>query len=137
MAFGEFDRKRNAPMSEINIIPLVDVMLVLLVIFIITAPVMTHAVKVELPKLSSVPEEQKPDFISVSITSDGNLFSDDKPVTMNQLVAQMKSLAARNDRASVHLRADKQSRYERIAEVMVSARDAGVGNIGFVMLPAK
>ncbi|HTO41347.1 MAG TPA: biopolymer transporter ExbD [Rhizomicrobium sp.] len=137
MAFGEFDRKRNAPMSEINIIPLVDVMLVLLVIFIITAPVMTHAVKVELPKLSSVPEEQKPDSISVSITNDGRLFSDDKPVTMNQLVAQMKSLAARDDRASVHLRADKQSRYERIAEIMVSARDAGVSNIGFVMLPTK
>lgn len=137
MAFGEFDRKRNAPMSEINIIPLVDVMLVLLVIFIITAPVMTHAVKVDLPKLSSVPEEQKPDSISVSITNDGNLFSNDKPVTMNQLVAQMKSLAARDDRASVHLRADKQSRYERIAEIMVSARDAGVSNIGFVMLPAK
>lgn len=137
MAFGEFDRKRNAPMSEINIIPLVDVMLVLLVIFIITAPVMTHAVKVALPKLSSVPEEQKPKYITVSITDDGKLFSNDRPVSMAELVTQMKDLAARDDRASVHLRADRQSKYERIAEVMVSARDAGVGNIGFVMVPAK
>jgi biopolymer transport protein ExbD len=137
MAFGEFDRKRNAPMSEINMIPLVDVMLVLLVIFIITAPVMTHAVKIDLPRLSSTQEEQKPDILSVSVTADGQVFSNDQPVTLAELDLQLKDFAARSDKASVHLRADRGSRYEKIAEIMVAAREAGISDIGFVMLPEK
>jgi len=136
MAFGGF-RQGNAPapMAEINMIPLIDVMLVLLVIFIITAPLLTHAVKLDLPQASSRPNLTKPEHIALSIDAQGALHWNGERVERRALRERLAAAAARRPQPEIHLHADRAARYQPIAEAMADAANAGVARIGFVSEP--
>jgi biopolymer transport protein ExbD len=123
-------------MSEINVVPLVDVMLVLLVIFIITAPLLTNAVKIDLPKASSNPNITKPDHIEFGIREDGSLFWNGEEVTLESLPARFAEEAKKQPQPELHLRADRLARYEQVAQVMSGAAKAGILRIGFVTDPS-
>ena len=137
MAFGGFDQRGNTPpMSEINTTPLVDVMLVLLVIFIITAPLLTHTVKLDLPTAQSPASPQKPETVTLSIDAAGALYWNDERVEdMPRLSQRFAQAASRQPQPELHLRADRETRYQRIAEVMAGAQKAGIAKIGFVTDP--
>ena len=137
MAFGSFDRGgQNAPMAEINMIPLIDVMLVLLVIFIITAPLLTHAVKIDLPKASSQPNITKPENVQLAIDRDGVVYWNGEVVDEAGWRARMQAAAAQQKpQPELHLRADKTTPYQAVAEVMADAAKAGMTRIGFVSDP--
>ena len=136
MAFGGFSREGNAaPMAEINMIPLIDVMLVLLVIFIITAPLLTHAVKVDLPKASSSPNLTKPDNIQLAVDADGWIFWNGERLERSDARARMAAAAALKPRPELHIRADGSVAYRKVAEVMSDAAKAGLTRIGFVTSP--
>ena len=136
MAFGGFDSKQDsAPMADINMTPLIDVMLVLLVIFIITAPLFTHAIRLDLPKVSSAPARQTPQTITLSIDDGGRLFWDGKPLTLAALRAQLMAAGKMPQPPDIHLRAARATRYDIIAQVMAAAQAAGLERIGFVTEP--
>jgi biopolymer transport protein ExbD len=133
MAFGGFsDNKHSAPMADINVTPMVDVMLVLLVIFIITAPLFTHAVKIELPNAQSAPAPEKPETISIAINGEGTLFWNNEAVSRGDLDQKLKGAAQRQPQPELQLHADKSTRYEIIAQVMASAQTSGLTKMGFV-----
>jgi len=133
MAFGGFNNdKQNAPMADINVTPMVDVMLVLLVIFIITAPLFTHAIKLDLPSAQSAAAPQKPETISLSIDGEGRIFWNNDPVGQQDLGARLAQAAQQNPQPELQLRADKSTRYEIIAQVMSAAQTNGMTKIGFV-----
>ena len=136
MAFGGFnDNSHQVPMAEINVTPMVDVMLVLLVIFIITAPLFTHAVKLELPTASSAPAPEKPESITLSINAEGKLFWNNAAVSLDELGTRFATAAQKNPQPELQLRADKSTRYEVIAQVMSAAQTNGMTKIGFVTNP--
>lgn len=136
MSFGSFESSaRKEPMAEINTTPLVDVMLVLLIIFIITAPLLTHAVKIELPEASSQPNPDKPDIVTLGIDGHGSLYWNDQPVNEDELEAKLMSAADQKPQPELHLRADKTTVYERLAKVMSTAQNAGIERMGFVTVP--
>ncbi|AMP07114.1 ExbD/TolR family protein [Collimonas pratensis] len=138
MAFGGFnDNQNQAPMADINITPMVDVMLVLLVIFIITAPLFTHAIKVDLPSAQSAPAPEKPETISLSIDRGGKMFWNNDPVSESELADRIVASAQRQPQPELQLRADKDTRYEILAQVMSLAQNNGLAKIGFVTVPAK
>ena len=138
MAFGGFNKgSESAPMAEINMIPLIDVMLALLVIFIITAPLLTHAVKIDLPKASSQPNLTKPDNIALSINGAGELFWNGEPIDKSGLKQRFAASARLDPRPELHLRADKTTQYQTVAEVMAEAAKAGLTRIGFVSDPSE
>jgi biopolymer transport protein ExbD len=137
MAFGGFERSgESAPMSEINMIPLIDVMLVLLVIFIITAPLLTHAVKIDLPKASSAGNNTRPENIQLGIKASGEVYWNGEPVAPTALEQRMAAAAQVDPQPEVHLRADRTTAYETVAEVMAAAARAGLTRIGFITEPA-
>ncbi len=137
MAFGRLERSpRTAPMSEINMTPLIDVMLVLLVIFMITAPLMTSSLKLELPRSDAARPGETPLFISISIDATGQLYVDTEPVDATQLNARLLDAARRNPQTELQLRADRAVPYGRVAELIGSAHKAGLVRIGFVTEPA-
>ena len=138
MPFGGFERHGgpSQPMSEINVTPLVDVMLVLLVIFIITAPLLSYAIKLDLPNDPAPAAEAAPSTIKLSIDADGKVFVDTEAISDDQLRARFGVAAKTSPVPEVHLRADKATRYERIAFVMSSAQQAGLTKIGFITEPA-
>jgi biopolymer transport protein ExbD len=123
-------------MAEINMIPLIDVMLVLLVIFIITAPLLTHAVKIELPKASSRPNITKPQNIQLGIRAGGDVYWNGETVDKATLSARMEAAATLDPQPDVHLRADGATEYRLVAEVLAAAARAGLVKIGFVTEPA-
>ncbi len=125
----------NAPMSEINTTPLVDVMLVLLVIFIITAPLMTHAVRIDLPKASSQLLNEKPEVISISIDHSGKIYWNEMAINPADAKTKLEAAAKRNPQPEVHIRADKDTRYHVLAEIMANAQTAGITKLGFVSEP--
>ena len=136
MAFGGFnDNNHQAPMAEINVTPMVDVMLVLLVIFIITAPLFTHAVKLELPTAASAPAPEKPESITLSINAEGKLFWNNAAVSFDELGTRFATAAQKKPQPELQLRADKSTRYEVIAQVMSAAQTNGMTKIGFVTNP--
>lgn len=136
MAFGGFnDNSHQAPMAEINVTPMVDVMLVLLVIFIITAPLFTHAVKLELPTAASAPAPDKPESITLSINAEGKLFWNNAAVGLDELGTRFATAAQKKPQPELQLRADKSTRYEVIAQVMSAAQTNGMTKIGFVTNP--
>ena len=136
MAFGGFGNGgAQAPMSEINTTPLVDVMLVLLIIFMITAPLLTHAVKIDLPTATNAPNEAPPDTITLSLDAEGALYWNDTPLPREMLPARLDAMATQQPQPELHLRADKGTRYEAIAEIMAAARQAGINKLGFVTAP--
>ena len=138
MAFGGFSRgSTSTPMAEINMIPLIDVMLVLLVIFIITAPLLTHAVKLDLPKASSEPNLTRPEHIALSIQADGALYWNGQRVDRRALRERLAAASRQNPQPEIHLRADRATQYQPIAEVMADSAHAGIGRIGFVSEPEQ
>lgn len=133
MAFGGFnDNHRQTPMSDINVTPMVDVMLVLLVIFIITAPLFTHAIKLDLPNAQAAAAPEKPQTITLSINAAGAIYWNNSPVEQRDLEARMAAAARQTPQPELHLRADKSTRYETIAQVMSAAQTNGLTKIGFV-----
>lgn len=136
MAFGGFNESNHqAPMADINVTPMVDVMLVLLVIFIITAPLFTHAIKLDLPNAPSQAAPEKPETITLAINADGKLFWNNAPVTQDELTTRFSTASQKKPQPELHLRADKSTRYETIAQVMASAQGNGMTKIGFVTEP--
>ncbi len=132
MAFGGLDGGQNRPMADINTTPLVDVMLVLLIIFIITAPLMTKALKVDLPKANAEALQPKPDAIVLSINDQGALFWDQEAVSDEEALARMKAAAIKDEQPPVHLSADKTLSYQRLTEVLALLKQAGLSKVGFV-----
>ncbi len=138
MAMGSFNAQNHqAPTAEINMTPLVDVMLVLLIIFIITAPLMTHSVKVELPRASSTPTPEKPMTLQVAINADNAVFVGSEAVGRSALEQKFRDAVAQDANVEMHLKADKATRYESVAETMSAARRAGLTKIGFVTQPGN
>jgi biopolymer transport protein ExbD len=136
MAFGGLDKKNGgAPMAEINMTPLIDVMLVLLVIFIITAPLFTHAIRLDLPKVASQPARETPQTITLSIDDAGKLYWNDQPVSFGQMRARFADSAKAAQKPELHLRASSATHYDVIAQVMGAAQQAGLERIGFVTQP--
>ncbi|RWA54804.1 biopolymer transporter ExbD [Cupriavidus sp. UYMSc13B] len=135
MAFGTLDGDDDEVMSEINMTPLVDVMLVLLIIFIITIPVINHAVKIDLPRASNTPNDPKPQSINVSIDASGKVFWNQVEVDQATLESNIALAAQQQPQPELHLRADREVRYERVAEVMAAAQHGGLGKIGFITEP--
>ncbi|MFN5445454.1 MAG: ExbD/TolR family protein [bacterium] len=136
MAFGGFnDNNQPGPMADINVTPMVDVMLVLLVIFIITAPLFTHAIKLELPNAQSQPAPEKPETITLAINGEGKLFWNNAAITREDLTARIAVASEKKPQPELQLRADKSTRYEIIAQVMAAAQNGGMTKIGFVTDP--
>ncbi|MCL2829941.1 MAG: biopolymer transporter ExbD [Betaproteobacteria bacterium] len=137
MAFGSFDNKPGTtPMAEINMVPLIDVMLVLLVIFIVTAPLLTHAVKLELPRAEAHPD-QNPNKVDFAIDATGALFWDGVPVDRPEAQQRFAQAARQNPQPEIHLRADKSAAYRFVAETLADASRAGLSKVGFVSLPEQ
>ena len=136
MSFGSFNsQQQHSVKAEINVVPLVDVMLVLLVIFIITAPLLTHSVKIDLPKASSNPNITKPDHVELAIREDGSLFWNGELVPKASLPARFAIEAKKDPQPEVHIKADKLTHYENVAIVMSDAAKTGLVKIGFVTDP--
>ena len=157
MAFGGLEKKQTAaPMAEINMTPLIDVMLVLLVIFIITAPLFTHAIRLDLPKVAAAPSRETPQTISLSIDAAGKLYWNGAPITLEQMRARFAQAATASTASTaaaastattaadetttagqpeIHLHAERNTRYEVIAQVMGAAQQVGLERIGFVTDP--
>jgi biopolymer transport protein ExbD len=137
MAFGGFDSGGDQkPMAEINMVPLIDVMLVLLVIFIITAPLLTHSVKIDLPKASSNPNITKPEHVQIGIRQDGRVFWNGVQAEKADLQQRMSQAATLDPQPEIHIRADRLVHYENVAQVMSMAGKAGLKRIGFVTDPS-
>jgi biopolymer transport protein ExbD len=137
MAFGAFSKGgEGAPMAEINMVPLIDVMLALLVIFIITAPLLTHAVKIDLPKASSQPNITQPENIQLGIKTSGEIYWNGQAVDKAALASRMVAAAKLDPQPEIHLRADRTTEYQKVAEVMAAAAKAGLVKIGFVTDPS-
>ena len=134
MAFGSQDDSDEV-MNEINMTPVVDVMLVLLIIIIITVPVMKHAVNVDLPRASSQREDAKPETVRLSVQADGTYYWNDAQVTDEALPGLLRAEAAKNPQPDLHIRGDKAVRYERVAQAMAAAQQAGLRKIGFITEP--
>ena len=134
MAFGTQDNSDEV-MNEINMTPLVDIMLVLLVIFIITIPVMQHAVHVELPRASNQANTAKPETIRLDVDASGAYFWNGAPLQESALAAKLIAAASAQPEAELHIRGDRAVRYERVARVMAAAQRAGIKTMGFVTEP--
>lgn len=136
MAFKTQDNSDEA-LSEINMIPFIDVMLVLLIIFIITVPVIKHAVHIELPQASNEKLQDKPENVRLSVDAQGQYFWNNTAVSDAELPTRLAQAAAQQPQPELHIQGDKAVRYERVAQLMALARQAGVQKIGFVTEPAK
>ena len=138
MAFASFDARRaTAPMTDINMVPLIDVMLVLLVIFIVTAPLLTHAVKLDLPRASAQVNQLRPDKIEFAIDAQGQRFFNGTPVTRAQAAERFTQAGRAQPLPELHLRADQSVAYRAVAETLADASRAGLTRIGFVSEPER
>jgi biopolymer transport protein ExbD len=125
----------DAPLTEINMVPLIDVMLVLLIIFIVTAPLLTHAVKVDLPKASSSANQTKPDNVQLAIDAAGQLYWNGEAVDSPAFELLLKKSAELQPQPEIHIRAERTTPYEKVAQVMSEAARNGLSRIGFVTEP--
>jgi len=138
MTFGRLERSQGPrPMSEINVTPMVDVMLVLVVIFIITAPLMGSAIRLDLPKTDAAKAISVPAFVTLVVDKSGQIFLNDKPLKLDELTRELAQTAGRNPDTEVQLRADEAVPYGKVVEVMGVAQKAGLSRIGFVAEPGK
>jgi len=136
MAFASFDsRNAAAPMGEINMVPLIDVMLVLLVIFIVTAPLLTHAVKLELPRASATVNPPKAEKIEFAIDAAGQSYWNGEPLTRAEAAARFAAAGRQQPQPEVHLRADQAVAYRFVAQTLADASRAGLAKLGFVSEP--
>lgn len=131
---GPFDDNSEV-MSEINMTPMVDVMLVLLIIFMLTVPVLTHAVKLDLPKASSTPEQAKPTTVTIAIAADGKLFWNDAELSQAELSTRLQGAATQTPQPLLRIRGDRHAAYEPIAQVLAEAQRDGLSQIGLVTEP--
>ena len=134
MAFGTQD-ETDEVMNEINMTPLVDVMLVLLIIFIITVPVMKHSVNIDLPLASSQPQDARPETLRLSVDAQGAYFLNEQRIDDKDLPRLLKAEAAKDPQPELHIRGDKEVRYERVAQAMSAAQQSGMRKIGFITEP--
>jgi len=135
---GSFsDESGSRPMNEINVTPLVDVMLVLLVVFIVTAPLFTHSIKIDLPRAQTQVDHEKPDTISLAIDSSGSFFWNNQPLDRGALSRMLVEAAERRPQPELHIRADKDTRYQVLADVMAEAQRMKLQRVGFVTDPEK
>ena len=138
MAFGSFDRRNSSqPMAEINMVPLIDVVLVLLVIFIVTAPLLTNAVKLDLPKATSSADLQKPDKIEFAIDPTGSLFWNGERIDREEAIRRFTEAGARRPQPEIYLRADQNVAYRHVAEMLADASRAGLSKVAFVSEPKR
>ena len=134
MAFGTQDADDEV-MNEINMTPLVDVMLVLLIIFIITVPVMKHAVNIDLPRATNIAQDSKPETIRLSVDAAGQNYCNEALLDDADLALQLQAAAGKQPQPELHIRGDKAVRYERVAQAMAAAQQAGLRKIGFITEP--
>ena len=134
MAFGTQDNSDDV-MNEINMTPMVDIMLVLLIIFIITIPVMKHSVNIDLPRATNEAQRILPETLRLSVDAQGAYFINEVPISDADLAPQFKKAAAQNPQPELHIRGDKAVRYERVAAAMAAAQQAGLRKIGFITEP--
>lgn len=138
MSVGSPDGEEDAVISEINTTPLVDIMLVLLIIFLITSPVVLKTVKVELPNERNQPYKTNPENITLAITKDGDMYWDQKKVAdIDALFEELKKVAVKVPQPEVHIRGDKLTRYEFIGKAIFASQRAGIQKVGFVTEPSK
>jgi len=138
MAFGSFDRKSaSQPMAEINMVPLIDVALVLLVIFIVTAPLLTHAVKLDLPKATSNADIQKPEKVEFAIDAQGALFWNGERLSREDAQARFAEAGKKRPQPEIYLRADQNAPYRYVAEMLADASKAGLSKVAFVSEPTR
>ena len=138
MAFGGFNQDKPAqPMSDINVTPMVDIMLVLLVIFIISAPLFSHAIRLDLPAAELAPAPQATEAITIAIDDHGVIYWDAVPVTLEGLSSRLSGASKTTPQPELQLHADKATRYEVIAQVMAAAQNNGLTKIGFVTAPTS
>ncbi len=136
MSFGKLERtKGSQPMSEINVTPLVDVMLVLLVIFIITAPLLASSIQLDLPKTDAAKPLEAPKFVSVVIDKSSKVFLGDQPIALVDLATRLQQTAKSSPETEVQLRSDESVPYGKVVEVIGIAQKAGLSRIGFVANP--
>ncbi len=137
MSFGRLERdKGSVPMSDINMTPLIDVMLVLVVIFIITAPLLASSVRLDLPKSDAAKPNETPKFVMLVLDKSGQAFLNDKPVTLKEASQEFTRVATLNPETELQLRADEAVAYGKVVELMGAAQKAGLNRIGFVANPA-
>ncbi len=138
MAMGTLSDQSDDDFNpEINTTPLVDVMLVLLIIFIITIPVINHSVKLDLPQASTQPNDAKPETVNLAIDAQGKLFWNNKPISEDELQQQIIVAAQKKPQPELHLRAERTTQYEKVAQVMAAAQNGGLSKIGFITDPEK
>lgn len=135
MPFGNFDSGSGQPMADINTTPLVDVMLVLLIIFIVCTPLMAQAIKVDLPQANAAPLDAKPETVRLTLDAAGKLYWNEREVSNADLSPRLAATAAQQPQPEVHLSADRETRYQRLAEIMAATRQAGIVKLGFVTQP--
>ena len=129
--------RRRKLMGEINVVPYIDVMLVLLIIFMITAPLMSHKIRIDLPQANpNVQEQNPPEPIDLAVKESGEIFWNDELVTEAMLQAQLRVAAQKNPQPELQIRADKTTQYQLIATVMANAKSAGMVKIGFITTSA-
>jgi biopolymer transport protein ExbD len=132
------DEIDDKPMSEINTTPLVDVMLVMLIIFLITIPVITQSVKVDLPKAANIPTQTKPENINIAVDAQGNVFWNTMMIpTQEALLERLKSVAVMNPQPEIHVRGDRGTAYEHVGRVIVLAQRGGIQKVGFITEPDR
>lgn len=138
MAFGSFDRKSSSqPMAEINMVPLIDVVLVLLVIFIVTAPLLTNVVKLDLPRATAKSDLQKPEKIEFAIDAQGGLFWNGERLTREDAVARFTEAGLQRPQPEVYLRADQTVPYRYVAQTLADASKGGLSKVAFVSEPER
>jgi biopolymer transport protein ExbD len=134
---GGSGQPHTTPMAEINTTPLVDVMLVLLIIFMITAPLLAHKIKIDLPQASTVLLEEKPDTIVIALLPDGTLFMNDVKIDRESLVRRLASEAQRKPQPELHLHVDRTTHFQVLATIMADAQNAGMVKVGIATDPLK
>ena len=135
MSMGSPDGDEDEVIAAINTTPLVDVMLVLLIIFLITIPVVTHTVPVKLPNEFNQPYKTKPENINVAIDKEGQVFWNEKPVDQKELLARLKVISVQKPQPEIHIRGDQNTRYEFVGRVILTAQRAGIAKVGFITEP--
>jgi len=124
-------------MAEINMIPLVDVMLVLLIIFMITAPLLAHKIRIDLPQASTVLLEEKPDTIVIAVMADGRMFLNDVPIDRDGMLKRLSSEAQRKPQPDLHLHVDRTLRFQELATVLADAQNTGMVKVGIATEPLR
>ncbi len=135
MSMSSGTGEQGGVMAEINVTPLVDVMLVLLIIFMITAPLMAHKIQIDLPESVARPNEEPPGTITIALKSTGETYWNDESIARTAIDTQLRIEARRTPQPAVQIRADEDTEYKEVAEMMASAKNAGLKKVGLITTP--